>query len=350
VGGDAFSVTTDAATTLQGLRDAINADASNTGVSASLLVVAKDPLDAAAGTVTRLVLSANDSGSANAIQTTVTDADLANTDNQGLSRFYFASGDLLNSQLAQTQAAKDARIAVDGFTAISSTNTFSDVIEGVTLTVLNGPADPLNPALETLAVTRDTSTARGKLEAFVAAYNDLAKTVKDLTAYDKTSGKAATLNGDSTVRNIAFRIRSTIGAAVPGSPGSLSDIGVAFQADGTLKIDSTKLGTALTNQLPGVTQLLTGDSGVGARMDTLLDGFLDRGGMLENRTQGFDKQIKSISTERDTVLTRLEALDAQYRKRFSVLDSLVASLKSSGDFLLAQLKTTSNINSGSSGN
>ena len=350
VGGDAFSVTTDAATTLQGLRDAINADASNTGVSASLLVVAKDPLDAAAGTVTRLVLSANDSGSANAIQTTVTDADLANTDNQGLSRFYFASGDLLNSQLAQTQAAKDARIAVDGFTAISSTNTFSDVIEGVTLTVLNGPADPLNPALETLAVTRDTSTARGKLEAFVAAYNDLAKTVKDLTAYDKTSGKAATLNGDSTVRNIAFRIRSTIGAAVPGSPGSLSDIGVAFQADGTLKIDSTKLGTALTNQLPGVTQLLTGDSGVGARMDTLLYGFLDRGGMLENRTQGFDKQIKSISTERDTVLTRLEALDAQYRKRFSVLDSLVAGLKSSGDFLLAQLKTTSNINSGSSGN
>ncbi len=351
VGGDSFSVTTDAATTLQGLRDAINNDASNTGVSASLIVVAKDPLDASAGTVTRLVLTAADTGTANGIETSVVDSDLANTDNAGLSRFYFSSSDLAGSQLSQSQAAKDARIAIDGFTAISSSNTFSDVIEGVTLTVLKEPTDPLSPPVEALTVSRDVSTARGKLEAFVAAYNDLAKTIKDLTAYDKTTGKGATLNGDSTVRNIASQIRSAVSAVGTSgeSPSSLGEIGVSFQADGTLKIDSTKLGTALSNQLPGVTSLLTGDSGVGSRLNSLLGSFVERDGLLDVRSQGFDKQIKSISKERDAVLSRMEALDADYRKRFAALDALVARTKSSGDYLLAQLKSTSSIIVGKSG-
>ena len=352
VGGDSFSISTDASTTLQGLRDAINNDASNTGVSASLIVAAKDPLDISAGTVTRLLLTASDTGTANSIETSVSDADLANTDSAGLSRFYFSSSDALNSQLDETQAAKNARIAIDGFTAISSSNTFADVIEGVSLTVLKEPTDPLSPPVETLGVSRDVSTARGKIEAFVAAYNDLARTIKNLTAYDKTTGKGATLNGDSTVRNISSQIRNVIGSvgAAGRSPGSLGDIGVSFQADGTLKIDSTKLDTALTDQLPGVTSLLTGDTAVGKRLDTLIESFVERDGLLDARSQGFDRQIKSISKERDAVLSRLEALNQDYRKRFSALDALVARTKSNGDYLLAQLKSTSAIITGSSGN
>jgi flagellar hook-associated protein 2 len=349
VGGDSFSVTADASTTLQGLRDAINNSAANTGVGASLIVVAKDPLDALAGTVTRLVLTATDTGTDNKIETSVSDADLTDTDNLGLSRFYFSSADPAGSQLDETQAAKNARIAIDGFTAISSSNTFEDVIEGVSLTVLKEPADPLSPPVEALTVSRDVSTARGKLEAFVAAYNDLAKTIKDLTAYDKTTGKAATLNGDSTVRNISSQIRNVIGSsgATSASPGSLGDLGISLQADGTLKIDSTKLGTILNSQLPGVTGLLTGESGLGKRLDNLLGSFVERDGLLDTRSQGFDRQIKSISKERDTVLSRMEALDADYRKRFAALDALVARTKSSGDYLLAQLESTSKIITGS---
>ena len=350
-GGESFAVSADASTTLQGLRDTINNSAANTGVGASLIVVAKDPLDASAGTVTRLVLTATDTGTANGIETSVSDADLTDTDNQGLSRFYFSSADPAGSQMDETQAAKNARVAIDGFTAISSSNTFEDVIEGVSLTVLKEPSDPLAPPVETLTVSRDVSTARGKLEAFVAAYNDLAKTIKDLTAYDKTTGKGATLNGDSTVRNISAQIRNIIGSVAPigASPASLGDIGVSFLADGTLKIDSTKLGSALSNQLPGVTGLLTGDSGLGKRLDSLLGSFMDQDGLLDAKSQGFDRQIKSISKERGTVLTRMETLDADYRKRFAALDALVARTKSSGDYLLAQLESTSKIITGGSG-
>lgn len=349
VGSNAFSVTTDATTTLQGLRDSINNSASNTGVTASLLVVAKDPLDVSAGTVTRLVLSAKETGSANAISTSVTDADLNNTDNAGLSRFYYSAGDPVNSQLSQTQAAKNARIAVDGFTAISSTNTFSDVAEGVTITVLEPPTDPLNPIAETLTITQDTTAASGRIQSFVTAFNDLATTIRNLTAYNKTTNKASALTGDPTIRAISSQLRGIANTAGlgGGSPGSLSEIGVSFQTDGSLKVDSAKLDTALKTQLSGVTSLLTGTSGVGARFDKALDSILDAGGTIEARTQGLDKQLKSITTERETVIARLDKLETSYRTRFASLDSLVARLKSDGDYLLAQLKNTSQIITGS---
>lgn len=347
-GTRSFSVTTDGATTLAGLRDAINASTGNTTVTASLVVVAKDPLNIAAGTVTRLVLTAKDTGTANAVQTSVSDADLVNNDDQGLSRFYFSSSDPLNSQLDETQQARDARIAVDGLTAISSSNTFSDVIEGVTLTVLKDPADPLNPTVETMTIAKDTTAASGRLQAFVSAYNDLAKTIRDLTAYDKTTNKGATLTGDSTVRSISARLRGLISASGLGSgnPGSLSELGISFQTDGKLKVDSTKLDNALKNNLSGVTDLLSGTSGLATRLDSALDGMLDSGGTLAARTDGFDKQLKSIASERETVISRLDNLEAQYRVRFTALDSLVTRLKSDGDFLLAQLQSTSQIITG----
>jgi flagellar hook-associated protein 2 len=238
---------------------------------------------------------------------------------------------------------------VDGFTAISSTNTFSDVAEGVTITVLEPPTDPLNPIAETLTITQDTTAASGRIQSFVTAFNDLATTIRNLTAYNKTTNKASALTGDPTIRAISSQLRGIANTAGlgGGSPGSLSEIGVSFQTDGSLKVDSAKLDTALKTQLSGVTSLLTGTSGVGARFDKALDSILDAGGTIEARTQGLDKQLKSITTERETVIARLDKLETSYRTRFASLDSLVARLKSDGDYLLAQLKNTSQIITGS---
>lgn len=206
VGSDSFDITTTATTTLAELQAQINAATDNAGVTATLLTVARDPLDAGAGTVNRLVLTANATGTANAIGITVSDTDLNDTDDQGLSRFYFSSADLAGSQLDVTQAAKDARISVDGFAAISSTNTFTDVIDGVTINVLADPEDPLNPPLETLTVAVDRTAATGRIQAFATAYNDVVNTIRELTAYNADTKTAAALAGDPTVRAIASRL------------------------------------------------------------------------------------------------------------------------------------------------
>lgn len=345
VGSASFQVTTTASTTLAELKTLINDAADNAGLSASLLVVARDPQNAAAGTVARLALAADETGSANTIGISVGDADANNTDALGLSRFYFSSADIANSQLDEQQAALDARIAVDGQTAFSSSNVFSDVIDGVTITALKDPADPLNPDVETLGIALDNNGVAARIRAFVAAYNEVVGAIRDVSAYNAEAGTAGALNGDATVRSISSRLRTVIGAAGigDGAPGSLAELGIRTQRDGTLKLDTAKLDAALKDDFAGVGTLFTAEGGVAKRLEDMLGGLLDRGGTLATRTEGLDRQLEAIGTERDKLELRLEKLEAQYRARFSALDALVAGLQSSGDYLLQQLQNTASI-------
>ena len=351
VGSSSFQVTTTAGTTLAELKDLINNAADNAGVSASLMLVARDPQNAAAGTVARLVLSADETGYASSIGITVSDADANDTDALGLSRFYFSSVDPANSQLGQLQAAADARIVVDGFTAFSSTNGFRDVIGGVTITALKDPADPLNPAVETLGIALDRDGVASRIASFVAAYNEVVSAIRNVSSYDAAAGTAGALNGDATVRGISSRLRAIIGAAGigDGSIGSLAELGIQTQRDGTLKLDSAKLDAVLRDNFGGAGALFTADNGVATRLNGMLDGLLERGGLLAMRTEGLDRQLKAIATERGKLDVRLEKLEAQYRARFAALDALVAGLQSSGDYLMQQLQSTASIIGGTPG-
>jgi flagellar hook-associated protein 2 len=351
VSGSSFAVTTTASTTLAELKNLINQAADNAGVSASLMVVARDPLDASAGTVTRLVLAANETGIANSFDIGVNDADANGTDNLGLSRFFYSASDPANSQLAVQQVGADARIAVDGLTAHSSNNVFGDVIEGVTITALKDPADPLNPDVETMDIGLDRGGVAARIKAFVSAYNEVISAFKDVSSYDAETKKAGALNGDATVRSISSRLRSIIGASGIGNGelGSLAELGIQTQRDGTLKLDSATLDTALQQNFADVSTLFTSSDGIATRLEDILGGLLDSGGLLTTRTEGLGRQLKAIDTEREKLNTRLDKLEQQYRARFSALDSLVAQLQSSGSYLLQQLQSTSSIITGKAG-
>lgn len=345
LGANSFEVSTDADTTLGELKTRINEAAGDTGISATLMVVAKDPDDASAGTVTRLVLSSSRTGSANTIAVTVADADGTDTDDQGLSRFYFSTNDLQNSQLDQQQAAADARIVVNGLVAHSASNTFSEVLEGVTITVLKDPTDPLAPAVESLGISMDRSGVAARIKSFVDGYNEVIKTLRDLSSFDSSTGKAGPLNGDAVVRGIASRLRTIIAtqASSDGQSLSLSQLGISTQRDGTLALDSGKLDAALANGFAQVDELFRGEQGIATRLLETLGGYLDGDSLLTSRSQGYDRQLKQINTERETLNTRLEKIEAQYRSRFAALDTLVGQLQSTGSFLDAQLANTSNI-------
>ena len=81
------------------------------------------------GTVSKLVLTAKNEGTANAITVTATEDSAV----PGLSQLVYdplASG---VTNLTEQNAAQDAKILVDGQMATRSTNSISDVIQGVTL-------------------------------------------------------------------------------------------------------------------------------------------------------------------------------------------------------------------------
>ena len=156
--------------------------------------------------------------------------------------------------LTQTVAAQNAALKIDGLDISKSSNTFSDVVPGVTLTLKKTNAgSPTN-----LSVTRDTNAVKANVQEFVDGYNKLTGSLKSLTSYDMASKKGAALYGDSSVRSMLTQLRGVVTGTITGGASSLtrlSDAGVSYQSDGTLKLDATQLQKVIDtqfDQLPGL--------------------------------------------------------------------------------------------------
>ena len=108
------------------------------------------------------------------------------------------------------------------------------------------------------------------MAGFVKAYNDLQASVTNLTKYDVANKKAAVLTGDSAPRIAQSQLRAIMGASLTAnglSLTSLSQVGVAFKADGTLGLDTGKLDAAIANDASGVARLF---AAVGTATDSLV--------------------------------------------------------------------------------
>lgn len=243
------SITIDSSNnTLAGIRDAIN----NAGAGVTATIVNDGTTNG-----NRLVITSTDSGTANSIKISATDADGNNLDNSGLSQLAYdptaAAG--AGKNMSELQAAKDAILNIDGIAVTKSSNTITDAISGVTLNLLKTNSG----STANLGITRNVNAIETSVSAFVKAYNDLNTTVRKLTSYDDTSKTGGPLLGDGTTNSIVSQVRNIITGAI-GSSGTLttlSSVGVAFQRDGTLALDSTKLEDGINNHFSDIATLFT---------------------------------------------------------------------------------------------
>lgn len=232
--------------TLAGVRDAINA--ANGGVTATIV---ND------GAANRLVITSKETGEVNSLKITVADSDGDNTDNTGLSRLAYDPLATAGSgkNMSQLQAPLNALLNIDGIDVVKASNTVTDAIEGITLNLLGTSNDePVN-----LAVASDQAKIKESVTAFVDAYNKVMDTLKTLTKYDETGKASGKLLGDATARNVTAQLKSVISKTVDtgGTITSLTDIGVGFQRDGKLALDSTKLTDAVTNHFDDIAALFS---------------------------------------------------------------------------------------------
>lgn len=305
--------------TLEGIRDAINA--AKTGMTATIIN------DGDATAPYRLVLSSDSVGASHSAKITVSgDATI-----QGL----LAHDPEGTQNLAETVTAKNANIKVNGVAVSKDSNSIADVIHGVTLNLTKETTTPVK-----LTVARDTSTISTSLASLVKAYNDMAAVFKTETAYDATAKKGATLQGDFTVRNLQAQMRGILGSAVSGTSGvlnTLSDVGVSFQKDGTLKLDQAKLDTAMKNSFADIATLFSSDSGYLTTLKTFTTSVLASNGALANRTNGIGKSIADISNRRTDMETRLLSIEKRYRSQFTNLDAMLSSMNATSTYLTQQL-------------
>jgi len=307
--------------TLSGIRDAINDAIDNPGVSATIV-------NADSGSY--IILTADKTGIANEIKVTQSGGD------GGLSALEYDPGLGLNS-LTESIAAQDALARIDGLDVASSNNSIEGAIQGVTLDLLAGTQG----ATEKLTIENDESAARGLVEDFVASYNALVNTLDLLTDYDAETESAAPLLGDATVRSIRDQIRRELSVTVNdiSAPfGTLAEIGIETQLDGTLSIDDSQLSDVLAEDFVKFGQLFSTTNGFATRLYDLADGLLKSDGIIETRSSGLQTQIDGLSDERDSLNERLASLETRLLRQFNALDSLLAQLGSTSNFLAQQLQ------------
>lgn len=314
--------------TIEDLRDAINAD-STLGIKASLVDngTAKQLVFTGTGTGAEKAFSLSGTGSLAALQYSP-DATTTSSDT-----------------VYNLQSAQDAIVDIDGIRISRGSNTVNDAIEGVTLSLTKATSTAAN-----LTIADDRSQAKGAIDSFIKAYNETLSTLKNLTGYDAEKGTSSTLTGDATARGIQNQLRNLVGSALGGLGNTtrLSEIGITFQRDGTLKADSTKLDAALADPARNVAEFFAGKDDVKGFADTLstrLDDLLGTSGMLNSRTDGINASIKALDKQRENLLTRLESVEKRYRAQFTALDTMIASMSQTSTYLTQQLANLPKISS-----
>jgi flagellar hook-associated protein 2 len=235
-------------TSLSGIRDAINK--AQVGVTASIV-------NDGSASPYRLVLTETATGKTNSLKISVSgDAGLEallNHDPAGA------------QALSETVTAQNAEFKLDGIPVSSASNTPTNVLDGVSLNLTKTNVG----APTTIGIARDTAAVSASVTQFVTAYNQINKTLTDLSAYNATTKKGAVLNGDATVRGIQTQLRSLLSSPIGnGATGFsvLSDIGVSIKA-GVMAVDEAKLKTAMDSNFNDIAALF---AAVGKPTDSLV--------------------------------------------------------------------------------
>ena len=207
--------------TLQGLANAINTAGGD--VQASIIS------DGSANPY-RLLLTSTKTGAANTITVT--------------NHLTGGSGASIDPTSTTVQAAADASVSLGTLTVTSPSNQINNLINGVTLNLAKSGGGAVN-----ITVANDTAAATTALQNFVTSYNSVVKFIGSQTQYDATTNTAGQLLGNPDVSALSNALANALGASVPGA-GGLSSVGLSFNSDGTLALNTNQLASALNSSDP----------------------------------------------------------------------------------------------------
>lgn len=278
----------------------------------------------------RMILTGEKSGKDNVFS--ITSSTATPTSGSSLTAFDTTTPGLIGSN------AQDAKMKIDGIEVSSSTNTFSAAIAGLTLTAKKtGTVD--------ITTKNDAEKIKTSVQAFVDAFNGVSTSIKSNSGYDSVTKTGQALTGDSTVRTVLSMLnsaRTNIPSSLSGATvKNLSEIGITIQQNGQIKLDSTKLETAINNSPNDVTNLL---KAYGESFSNTVNSLQSTDGMVSNRINGLKSSVTRFTDNKEAVENRLSLIEKRYRAQFTALDKYVNTMQTTSGYLgqqLAQLTSSS---------
>lgn len=304
-------------------------NAANAGVNATVLRDASGE---------RLLVRSSATGEASGFRIQALDDDGNNSDAAGLSRLAFDPQNASNG-LSLTTSAQDTLATINGVQVKSSNTTFADAIEGLTLTVGQVTTAPVE-----VSIKRDTAGARANITSFVDSYNALTNALAAMTRYNPADKSVGTLQGDSTAVGLQSALRQLVGGmGTPGGEfGRLSNLGVQFQADGTLKVDAAKLDTAMAKPDALKAFFATDEAGTAAdgmatRVKDFAAGMLGVDGMFATKTKSIQGAVKRNTGDQERVVERASRREEQLLAQYNRLDVNLGKLSALNSYINQQV-------------
>jgi flagellar hook-associated protein 2 len=233
------------------------------------------------------------------------------------------------------QTAADANFKVNGLTVTRSTNSISDVIDGVTLDLYTNTTGAAR-----LDLNRETTGIKDNLKGLVTAYNDFEATLKILgDAGSEVEEFGGALAGESLLQTVRTQVRDFIinNSSSPGTNiKAARDVGISFDRNGKLTLDETKLDTALQNHFGEVSTMFTAGAnnqsiysvasgGLAGDAVKRIEKMLLSTGLIDTQSKSATDQITKYKAELTVLEDRMEKLMTRYMNQFSVMESIVGS-------------------------
>jgi flagellar hook-associated protein 2 len=321
---------------------------------------------AAAGSAIGDLVTAINSDSSGTVYAAATDSGtlvLSNRQTGNTGTSFIQLSDTTGSLVEQTALAKqgqDAQFTVDGVAGSASSNTVTNAIAGVTLTLkaLTTTSGPVTVTVGAPAV--DPNAIKGALQSFVDTYNSTVDAIR-AKLNEKTVPNASSLAdrqkgllfGDEQLTDLLSQMREAISTPILGLPSGmncLGDLGISTgDATGTvsqdalagkLTLDTTKLNAALSSNPSGVHDLLLGTASVtgwAQSFQTIVDGASGVGGTLDARITGENSEIADLTASMADWDQRLALRQQALQQQFSALEAALSQSQSQGQWLSGQL-------------
>ena len=269
----------------------------------------------------------------------------------GASNAFTITSSVLTGSTKTTTAA-NAELEVNGIDILSSSNTISSAVAGLTIDLKATFSN------QRITVSNDTSQIKAEIKNLITSYNDAKAIFKSLSSSGTSADDplVGSMASDSVFRSVetAFRRQFTTVSSTPsGNINYWADIGVSMQRDGTLSLKEDMLDTALASSLSDVITAITADTegqtdignanrGLAGDMSATIQNLVKSNGSIANAMTNAKAGLSQYETKLIALDARMERIEERYLQQFASMQRIVDSMNSTSQFLKNNLEAMQN--------
>jgi flagellar hook-associated protein 2 len=241
---------------------------------------------------------------------------------------------------AETQDAANATVVLDpdalgvGITVQSATNTFENLVLGVTIQVRSTNSATLSDKIS-IAIEPDVDASVAAIQEVVDAFNEITKVINQQFEIDPETNRGGPLIGDSTLSDLQQRLSRVVASQIGSDTiRQAGQIGIRFDADGLLALDAEELRADLTSDLAGVRAFFSGAGSFSDQLRDVAQSFVDPvDGLLVTRIGGATLTISDLADQIAAAEERLGVIEEGLVRQFATLERLISNFQLQGNFL-----------------